>query len=82
MAVASFIAVWATFRTKVEILEKQVNEYAILVRENRTRIERRDEEMAAIHKHLNAIADLKLEAALAEIKAELGHIRALLESRG
>ena len=49
--------------------------------DNKISIERRNEEMKWIHKHIVAIDALKLDAELALIKTDLKHIRALLEKK-
>jgi len=78
-AVISIAVAWGIIRTEVKYLKEKNIKLEKVVDSNRIAIERRNEEMISIHKRLDKIDDLKLEARLAEIKTELQHIRDLLE---
>lgn len=82
--IAVFVAIKvsaAKADVKIEMMEKQVAKNSENVANALTAIAKRDEEMKDVHRRLNKIDDLKLEANIAEIKKDLQHIRALLESK-
>jgi len=80
-AAASFISSWAIFKVKLENLEKRIDRIEKTTEANKIAIERRNEEMLGIHRRINALDELKIDAELAGIKTELKHIRALLEKK-
>ncbi|GHU87143.1 hypothetical protein FACS1894202_00820 [Clostridia bacterium] len=79
MAVISFVAAWATFKTKLTALEKDFEVVKQESESSKIAIAKRDQEMIGIHRRLAKIDDMKLETQLAEIRTELKHITMLLE---
>ena len=75
----SFISAWAVMKSKIESLEGRMAGNEKKIDDNNVSIERRNEEMRDVHRRLNKIDDLRIEANLAEIKTELSHIRKLIE---
>ena len=68
-------------KARLRNLETRVEHGEKTTDDNKIRIERRNEEMRDIHRRLNAIDELKIDAELAGIKTELKHIRVLLEKK-
>ena|GEM_PF-5877210 len=80
-AFISFVSAWAIIKSKVEDLEKRVDEHDRLLNDVRVVIERRGQQTKEIYNRLDKLDALKIEGNLAEIKSELSYIRKLLEEK-
>ena len=82
----AIIAAWVSIKVstaksevKITALEKQVTEQETELKGVMLAIAARNEEMAGIHRQLEKLDGLKIEAKLASIETQLQHIATLLK---
>lgn len=80
-AILSFVVCIGVLKSRLSTLEGRVVKIEETLSSVSTQTVKQEQDMRSIHRRLDALDAIKIEAQFAEIQARLAHIQTLLESR-